>query len=67
MLFPIYIVCAVLFFILLFWGLEEPKQVGWVSFIAFIIYLIIIVVIVYYGSAERRKIEREYIARKIAA
>ena len=57
----IYVVCAALFMGLLLWGLESAKTVGIVSLIAFIVYLIIIVVMVYFGSAERKKKEREYI------
>lgn len=47
----IYVVCAALFFGLLFWGLEDAVTVGWVSFGVFMLYLLIIIVLVYFGSA----------------
>jgi len=66
MLFPIYIVCALLFWVLLIWGLDHPKGLGWASLIAFIIYLIGIVVLVFICSSERKKKEREFIKLKVA-
>jgi len=57
----IYVVCAALFMGLLMWGLEDSNTVGWVSFGVFCLYLLIIVVVVYFGSADRKKKERDFI------
>ena len=66
MIFPIYIVCALLFIGLLEWGLHDPKAVGWVSFGVFMGYLLTILICVYTGSANKKAKERVYIRKKIA-
>ncbi len=51
MIFPIYIVCGLLFWGLIVWGLEDAKTVGYVSLLAFVVYLCIIFIVVYIFSA----------------
>ncbi len=62
----IYFVCAALFMGLIHWGLKSAKTVGWVSFGVFCVYILAIIVIVYFGSAERKENERQFILKKIA-
>ena len=66
MIFPIYIVCGLLFWGLIEWGLHDAKVVGWVSFGVFMGYLLLILVCVYNGSSTKKAKERAYIREKIA-
>lgn len=65
MLFPIYIVCALLFWVLLIWGLSDKLTFGYVGIGLFVAYLVIIFMSIFIGSADRKKKERDFIAKKI--
>ena len=62
---PVYIVCGLLMWGFLVWGLKYPDSYAWVSFGIFMLYLGIIVIAVYIGSAERARKAREFINLKI--
>ena len=64
-LFPLYIVCGLLMWGFLTWGLDYPRSYAWVSFGCFMLYLVLIIILVFFGSSERGKKEREYIEHKI--
>lgn len=53
MLFPAYIVSALVMWGCIAWGLESSKSLGWTNFFVFMGYLIIIITMVYFGSSER--------------
>jgi hypothetical protein len=65
MLFPVYIVTGLLFWGFYSWGLADKASYGYVQIAIFCVYLMIILIGVYFGSAERKNIEREYILQKI--
>ena len=66
MLFPIYIVCTFLFWGLLEWGLHDKETFGYVGIGIFVLYMVIILTSIFIGSADRKKKERDFIAKKIA-
>lgn len=62
---PVYIVCGLILWGFIAWGTNHPISLGWANFGVFMGYLAFIVIMVYFGSAERKKIEREFINNKI--
>lgn len=47
------------------WGVRSPKTLGWTNFFVFLGYLSILLILIYFGSAQKRKYEREGINLKI--
>ena len=64
MLIPALIVTGLLLWACIAWGLAHPKSLGWTNFGVFMGYGVFIIVMVYFGSSERKKIEREFINNK---
>ena len=64
MLFPIYIICGLLMWGFIEWGLRSPKSWGWTNFGLFCFYVLFIFTMVYVFGADRRKREREFISSK---
>lgn len=66
MLFPAYIVTGLVMWGSISWGLAHPVSLGWTNFGVFMFYLAVVIIMVYIYSSERKKIERDFIAGKIA-
>lgn len=65
MLFPCYIVTGLIMWGCIAWGLAHPTSYGWTNFGVFMFYIAAILVMVYIYSAEKKKLERDFISAKI--
>ena len=64
MLFPLYAVIGLTFWGFVVWGLADPLSFGWTNFAVFCGFVAMILILVWIFGAQRRKIEREFIAKK---
>lgn len=62
---PLYIFCGLFTWGLIEWGLVSPISLGWANFGTFMVYFPILLILIYFGAAEKKKIERNFINMKI--
>lgn len=58
MCFPLWIMLSLFSWGVIVWGLKYPTVLGWTNFGVFLGYLAFLLIIIYFGSADRKKIER---------